>query len=108
MREPDEEGMRTEGRTTVFAITATVATTSRPAWRMRQPMPRATIRQKRRAVLLVPSSDSKSMASAMEVTAIPARAGNVDRSPSGVRSAAVDLQPRNVPRRASRLRTCEG
>src|SRR5208337_375222 len=99
LRAPDEEDMRTEGRTTVFAVTATVATSSRPAWRMRQPMPRATIRQKRRTVLLVPSNDTKSKASAMEVTAIPARVVNVDRSPSGVR-LDVDLQPLSMPLRA--------
>ena len=33
----------------------------------------------------------------MDVTAIPARAFNVNRSPSGVRLAAVDLHPRIVP-----------
>ena len=42
---PDEENIRTDGKTTMFAVTATVAIRSSPAWRTRRPMPKTTITQ---------------------------------------------------------------
>jgi len=97
---PVVEEMRTGGRTTMFAITAAVAASSRPAWGIRQPMAKATTTQKRKTALLVPSKDTKSKARAMELTAIPARFGNVDRSPPETPSA-VDPLRSTAPLRAS-------